>query len=76
MKTFTRSLAVMLCLAAPIAFADPQPKMKEALEHLKNAKAALQAGTSDKGGHRVKAIDKVNEAIEQTEKAIAFDNKH
>jgi len=71
-----RFVAVMLCLAAPVAFADPQPKMKEALEHLKNAKAALQAASADKGGHRVKAIEKVNEAIEQTEKGIAFDNKH
>ena len=58
MKTFIRSMAVMMCLAAPFAFADPQPKMQEALDHLKQAKAALQAATSDKGGHRVKAIEK------------------
>lgn len=76
MKTLTRSLAVVLCLAAPMAFADPQPKMKEALEHLKKAKDALQAATHDKGGHRVKAVEKVNEAIDQVEKGIAFDNKH
>lgn len=71
-----RLAVVMLCLVAPLAFADPQPKMKEALEHLKNAKAALQAATADKGGHRVKAIEQVNQAIEQVEKGIAFDNKH
>ncbi|MBL8953188.1 MAG: hypothetical protein JNK82_20590 [Myxococcaceae bacterium] len=72
----SRLVAVMLCLAAPVAFADNQPKMKEALEALKTAKAALQAATADKGGHRVKAIEKVNEAIEQVEKGIAYDNKH
>ena len=76
MKTFVRMTAAALCLAASAAFADPQPKMQEALEHLKQAKAALQAATSDKGGHRVKAIEKTNEAIEQVEKGIAFDNKH
>ena len=75
MRTFIRSMAVVSLLAAPVAFADPQPKMQEALDHLKAAKAALQAATSDKGGHRVKAIDKVNDAIEQVEKGIAFDNK-
>ena len=52
-----KMIAVMLCLAAPLAFAEPQPKMKEALEHLRQAKAALQAATADKGGHRVKAIE-------------------
>jgi hypothetical protein len=76
MKRLSRMVAVMLCLAAPLAFADPQPKMKEALEHLKNAKAALQAATHDKGGHRAKAVEKVNDAIEQVEKGIAFDNKN
>ena len=76
MKRMSRFVAVMLCLAAPLAFADPQPKMKEALEALKNAKAALKDATSDKGGHRVKAIELVDKAIEQVEKGIAFDNKH
>ena len=75
MKAFIRSMAVVTLLTGPAAFADPQPKMQEALEHLKAAKAALQAATSDKGGHRVKAIDKVNDAIEQVEKGIAVDNK-
>lgn len=75
MKTLIRSMAVVSCLVGSFAFADPQPKMQEALEHLKAAKAALQAATSDKGGHRVKAIDKTNDAIEQVEKGIAFDNK-
>jgi len=70
-----KMIAVMLCLAAPLAFAEPQPKMKEALEHLRQAKAALQAATADKGGHRVKAIEKVDEAITQVEKGIEFDNK-
>jgi hypothetical protein len=74
--TMKKTLALMLCLAAPAAFADPQPKMREALDLLRGAKAALEAATADKGGHRVKAIEKVNEAIVQVEKGIEFDNKH
>ncbi|MBK7864577.1 MAG: hypothetical protein IPJ65_39445 [Archangiaceae bacterium] len=75
MKMLTRAVTVVVCLAAPMAFADPQPKMKEALALLKDAKAALQAANADKGGHRVKAIEKVDEAIAQVEKGIEFDNK-
>ena len=55
--------------------ADPQPNMKAALSHLEKAEAALKRATDDKGGHRVKAIGLVNEAIEQTKKGIAHDNK-
>lgn len=75
MKSIVRTFAVSLFLAAPMAFADPQPKMKEALEQLRAAKASLEAATADKGGHRVKAIAAVKEAIEQVEKGIEFDNK-
>ena len=58
------------------AGADVQPKMREALNHLRAAEAALNAATHDKGGHRVKAIAAVDEAIAQTKKGIAFDNHH
>lgn len=58
------------------AGADEQPKMHSALENLKQAKNNLENATTDKGGHRVKAIAAVNEAIEQTKAGIAYDNKH
>jgi len=58
------------------AQADAQPKMEAALAHLRNAKQALEGATSDKGGHRVKAIQQTNEAIESVKKGIEFDNKH
>ena len=47
-----------------------QPNMQAALEHLRQAKANLERATSDKGGFRVKAIDEVNKAIDQTKKGI------
>ena len=53
-----------------------QPKMEEALTHLRYALAALKGASHDKGGHRVKAIEATQEAIEQVNKGIAFDAKH
>ena len=60
------------------ASADPerQPHMRTALKHLRFAKDQLQRGSSDKGGHRAKAIDLTNGAIYQVERAIKFDNRH
>ncbi len=47
-----------------------QPHMIAALDALKRAKAELQQGEHDKGGHRVKALEFVDRAIMQTEKGI------
>ena len=58
------------------AVAEPQPKMEEALVHLRYALAALKTASSDKGGHRKQAIELTDKAITQVEKGIAFDNKH
>lgn len=58
------------------ALAERQPHMRNALGLLENAKKQLQAASSDKGGHRVKAIEHVDAAIEQVKKGIEFDNKN
>jgi hypothetical protein len=58
------------------ASADVQPKMREALNHLRAAESALQSASHDKGGHRVKAIELTRNAINQVEAGIKFDNKH
>ena len=47
-----------------------QPHMQRALDLLRDAKANLEAATSDKGGHRVKAIGYVNNAIDEVQKGI------
>ena len=57
------------------AMAD-QPKMHSALDHLRAARADLQDATSDKGGHRNRALAATNQAINQTEAGIAFDRRH
>ncbi len=76
------SFALVAVLAAVIgnstinsAAADPQPRMKSALGSLESALSDLKAATADKGGHRVKAISLVNDAITQVKEGIKFDNK-
>jgi multidrug resistance efflux pump len=51
--------------------APDQPHMRSALSHLLDARKNLESATSDKGGHRVKAIDYVNSAIDEVNKGIA-----
>lgn len=47
-----------------------QPHMQRALDHLREAKDDLQAASNDKGGHRVKALAYVNDAIDEVKKGI------
>ena len=56
--------------------ADPQPKMRSALDHLQAAETALQNAAHDKGGHRAKALTLTRQAIDQVKAGIKFDNRH
>jgi hypothetical protein len=56
--------------------AEKKTHMKSALENLRNAKTHLEKAEPDKGGHRVKAINLVNSAIEEVQKGIEFSTKH
>lgn len=49
-----------------------QPHMQNALERLRSARAELSAAAADKGGHRIRAIDYVDRAIEETRAGIAY----
>ena len=48
-----------------------QPKMQEALTDLLAAKTALEHALHDKSGHRLKAMDLVDQAIAEVEAGIA-----
>ena len=81
-KSRTRIVAALLLCVVLLggfllgrASAD-QPHMQAALEHLRAAKGELDRAEADKGGHRVRALKLVNEAIEQVEKGIGFDRRH
>jgi len=56
------------------AYADKQPRMKAAMVHLEASLNALEKATPDKGGHRVKAIALVKQAIDEVKEGIAHDN--
>jgi hypothetical protein len=83
MKT-SRNRIVVACLLCVVllsgfimgrASAD-QPHMQAALDHLRAARAELDKAEADKGGHRLKAISLVNDAISQVEKGVGFDRHH
>jgi hypothetical protein len=59
-----------------VVAADPQPNMKAALGNLEAALGDLEKATPDKGGHRAKAMSLTKQAIAETKKGVAFDNKH
>jgi cytochrome c556 len=68
-------LALACCLTSA-AYADPQPAMHKAIMNLEQAKANLDNASADKGGHRVRAIKLINQAISEVKAGISFDNTH
>ena len=75
MKARIVMVAAMLLAVIGVARAD-QPFMQAARADLKTAKRELQKAIPDKGGHRVKAIALVNNAIAEVNAGIAFDRRH
>ena len=57
-------------LTAENLFGPDQPHMQNALTALENAKDSLEKATTDKGGHRNKALDYVKDAIKEVKKGI------
>ena len=63
-------VVLLFAVAAPV-FAD-QGNMKDALGHLRAARASLERAERNKGGHRERAIEHVNAAIREVEAGAAF----
>ncbi|MCP9930306.1 hypothetical protein KBY82_05865 [Cyanobium sp. AMD-g] len=49
-----------------------QPNMQNALNALFSARSSLQMATPNKGGHRDRAINLVNQAIAEVQAGIAY----
>jgi hypothetical protein len=49
-----------------------QPHMQAALSQLQSAREQLQMAEHNKGGHRVKAIDLINQAIQEVRNGMAY----
>jgi len=89
MKQFSVVVGLLVVASAGVVSARPpverpgadaveveaQPHMWVALDMLNAAKGQLEKATPDKGGHRVKAIALTKDAIAETKKGIAYDNK-
>ena len=67
----TACLVAGTVIGASIAYA-AQPHMVNALEMLRSARAELQHANPNKGGHRERAIEAVDRAINETREGIAF----
>lgn len=77
-NVFRTLLLVGLLLVAFVAgqVTAAQPQMQAALSNLRQAKRNLDKATSDKGGHRARALALVNDAINEVEKGIAYDRRN
>jgi hypothetical protein len=62
-------IALSALLAGAVAWAD-QPYMREALNHPRQARSALESAAANKGGHRESAIELIDRAIAQVEQGM------
>jgi len=53
-----------------------EPHMSAALGHLEQAKSELERSTPNKGGHREKAIQLVDEAMQQVREGEVYFEQH
>jgi len=70
------AVALTASFTAVAAQAENQPEMNAALQHLQEAQRNLEAATHDKGGHRVKAIRLIKQAMAEVQQGIQYDNTH
>jgi uncharacterized membrane-anchored protein YhcB (DUF1043 family) len=68
------ALIVGVALGAGVAMtAERHPEIHAAQRDLREAKAHLERAAHDFGGHRVKAIEHINAALEELEAALQAD---
>lgn len=48
-----------------------QPRMRETLHHLREARASLERAEQNKAGHREKALEWIDQAIAEVEAGMA-----
>ena len=65
------SALVVLCVIGCVT-GRGQPHMQAALDHLQGAKAELQSAVADKGGHRVRAIALVDQAMGEVQAGMDY----
>jgi hypothetical protein len=58
------------------AAATSQPEMSAALDNLRDARRHLEAASHNKGGHRARALELVDQAISEAEQGMQYDAGH
>lgn len=53
-----------------------EPHMSAAMGHLEQAKAELERAVPNKGGHRERALELVNQALQQVQEGEAYYEQH
>ncbi len=56
--------------------AEHEPHMSAALGHLQEARAELEKAASNKGGHKERALQLVDQAIQQVRQGEAYYEQH
>jgi hypothetical protein len=56
--------------------AEYQPNMQAAMQYLQQAQQSLQNAASDKGGHRERALQFVNQAMGEVQAGMQYANRH
>lgn len=54
----------------------PQPEMTAALDSLRNAQQHLQTAASNKGGHRERAMQLIDQAIYEVQQGMEYADRH
>jgi hypothetical protein len=70
------ALIGMILGAAVIVALAKQGHMEGAYHHLQGAKQELQEADHDKGGHRDKALELVNQAMAEVQTGMQFAHNH
>lgn len=73
---FSTALLGMAIGAAGTIVLGAQGHMEEAYHHLQGAKQELQQADHDKGGHRDKALELINRAMEEVQAGMQYAHAH
>jgi hypothetical protein len=73
LAAFAAAGAAAAALAASTTSAEArQPNMERAIDRLRDARAALRDAPPNKGGHKERAMELIDRAIEQVKEGIVF----
>jgi hypothetical protein len=75
-NTIAAAVVALVLLVPRFAFSQDQPHMQEALRHLQAAAEELQKAEHDKGGHRAKALELTQQAIQHVNEGIRYGDSH